>query len=57
MATRTVYITVRVEITNPNLSGITDEDVDDVISETDYKFNSVGDFALETEICELNEEF
>lgn len=57
MATRTVYITVRVEITNPNLSGITDEDVDDVISETDYKFNSVGDFALETEICGLNEEF
>ena len=57
MGTRKVYITVGVEITNPNLTEITDEDVNDVISETDYQFNSVGDFTLETEICGLNEEF
>jgi len=57
MATRTVYITVRVDIDNPNLPEITDEDINDVISETDYKFNQVGDFRLETEICGLNEEY
>ena len=56
MATRTVYITVRIDINNPGLDEITDEDVDDIISETDYQFNSVGDFELETEICGLNEE-
>lgn len=57
MATRTVYITVRIEIDNPKLSEITDENVNDVVSETDYKFNAVGNFTLETEICGLNEEF
>ena len=57
MATKTVYITVRIDIDNPNLDEITDEDVNDVVSETDYRFNNVGDFTLETEICGLNEEF
>ena len=57
MATRTVYITVRLEIDNPKLDEITDEDVNDVIGETEYQFNAVGDFKLETEICGLNEEF
>lgn len=57
MATRTVYITVRIDIDNPNLDEITDEDVNDVVSETDYRFNNVGGFILETEICGLNEEF
>ena len=56
MATRTVYITVRIDINNPGLDEITDEDVDDIINETYYQFNSVGDFELETEICGLNEE-
>ncbi len=57
MATRTVYITVRLDIDNPNVGEITDEDVDNIISETDYRFGGVGDFSLETEICGINEEF
>ncbi len=55
MATRTVYITVRLEIHNPNINEITDEDTEDVISEMDYHFEPVGDFQLETEICGINE--
>jgi len=55
MAIRTVYITVRINIDNPMLDKITDEDVDEVINETEYQFNAVGDFKLETEICGLNE--
>ena len=54
MATRTVCITVRIDIDNPNLNEITDEDVDDIISEADYHFNNVGEFSLETEICGQN---
>ena len=57
MAKRTVYISVRVEISNPNVNTISDEDLNEVISETDYKFGNVGDFSLETEILGLNDEF
>ncbi len=57
MAARSVYITVRFDIDNPNVGEITDEDVDNIISETDYHFSNVGDFSLETEICGINEEF
>lgn len=55
MAERTAYITVRLDLHNPNLSKITDEDINNVISEMDYQFNKVGDFSIETEICGLNE--
>jgi hypothetical protein len=55
MATRTVYITVRIDIDNPNLEEITDNDVNEVINESDYHFGNVGDFSLETEICGQNE--
>lgn len=55
MATRTVYITVRIEITNDKIEAITDEDVESVINDTDYNFGNVGDFELETEICGQNE--
>lgn len=54
MATRTEYITVRLDISNPKVAEITDEDINDVISETDYRFNAVGDFQIETEICGRN---
>lgn len=55
MATRTVYITVRLDITNEKTNQITDEDVENIISETDYNFGNVCDFELETEICGQNE--
>ena len=55
MATKTVYITVRIDIYNPNVDEITDEDIQNTISEMDYHFESTGDFQLETEICGINE--
>ena len=55
MATKTVYITVRVEIHNPKVRRITDEDVQNILNEMDYHFESTGDFQLETEICGINE--
>lgn len=55
MATKTVYITVRLNITNEKADTISDEDVENVINETDYTFGNVGDFEIETEICGQNE--
>lgn len=55
MANRTIYITVRLDITNDKVETITDEDVQEVINEIDYSFSNVGDFEIETEICGLNE--
>lgn len=55
MANRTVYITVRLDIINDKVETITDEEVEDIINETDYTFGNVGDFELETEICGQNE--
>jgi hypothetical protein len=55
MATKTTYITVRIDIDNPNVDEITDEDVQEIINEMDYYFETEGDFRLETEICGINE--
>ncbi len=55
MAEKTVYIIVRLDLSNPKIDEITDEDVQDVIGETDYNFGNVGDFEIETEICGINE--
>lgn len=51
---RTVYITVRLDVeSNHNL---TDEDVQELISETDYSFSDVGDIKItNTEICGIND--
>ena len=55
MIIKTVYITVRIDIHNPNVSEITDEDIQNIIDEMDYHFEPTGDFQLETEICGINE--
>lgn len=52
MANRTVYLTVKLVIDNPNLDEITDSDVEQVINEVDYNFNNVEDFTIESEIIE-----
>jgi hypothetical protein len=57
MATRTAYITVRIDIDNPKKREITDDDVDDIVNKIYYHFCNVGDFSLETEICGLNEDY
>ncbi|GAB6013557.1 hypothetical protein [Viscerimonas tarda] len=56
MATKTAYITVRLEIHNPEVDEITDEDVEEVINEMDYNFEVEGEFQItDTEICGINE--
>ncbi len=54
-ASRTVYLTVRVDLYNPNVNEITDDDVEEVISEIDYEFQNYQDYEIETEICGTNE--
>ena len=48
MATRTIYLTVRLDIDNPK--------VDEIISEVDYEFKNYGDYEIDTEICGKNDE-
>lgn len=55
MATRTIYITVRLDITNEKADTISDDDVAHVINETDYTFGNVGNFEIVTEICGQND--
>ena len=56
MATRTIYLTVRLDIDNPKVDEITDEEVDEIISEIDYEFKKYGDYETDTEICGRNDE-
>lgn len=55
MATKTIYITVRLDIENDKLDEITDENAQEVVSETEYSFGNVGDFKVESEICGIND--
>ncbi len=55
-ASRTIYLTVRVDLYNPNVNEITDDDVEEVISEMDYEFKNYQDYEVETEICGRNDE-
>lgn len=52
MGKKIVYVTVKMEINNPNKDFITEEDVEEVISNTDYSFGDVDDFHVETEIVD-----
>jgi hypothetical protein len=54
MATETTYITVRLDIDNPNIDEITDEVLEDIVNEMDYSFSLKG-WGIETEICNINE--
>ena len=56
MATRTIYLTVRLDIDNPKADEITDEEVDEISSEVDYEFKNYGDYEIDTEICGKNDE-
>lgn len=50
MASKVIYLAVKLEINNPSKTEITEEDVDEVISNVDYEFKDLGDFKLKTEI-------
>lgn len=56
MATRIIYLTVRLDIDNPKVDEITDDDIEDIVSEIDYEFKKYEDYAIETEICGRNDE-
>lgn len=52
MANRTVYITVQLSISNPDVTEIFDEEVDRIISEVDYEFKNVENYQISTKISE-----
>lgn len=56
MASKTVYLTVRLDICNPNTEEITGEDIDGIVSEVDHEFKNYGDYEIDTEICGRNDE-
>ncbi len=56
MANKAIYITVRLDIVNDTVDNITDEDVQDLVSELEYEFKSDGDYKIiDTEICGIND--
>ncbi|MFR9559342.1 MAG: hypothetical protein SNI81_07950 [Rikenellaceae bacterium] len=55
MASRTIYITVRLEIENNKQDEITSDEVQDIVNEIDYDFQNVGDFIVQSEICGIND--
>ena len=57
MAEKTVYLTIRVDLENPNVKKITNDMVDDVIGEKEFWFNSYSilGYNIETEVCGRND--
>lgn len=56
MASKTIYLTVRLDIYNPNTEEITEEDVDEIVSEVDYEFKNYKEYEIDTKICGRNDE-
>lgn len=56
MAKRTVYLEVRLDITDNDTNDITDDELDEIISNMDYKFESVGN-NIKTEIVGYSDNF
>lgn len=57
MAKKKFYVLVGIEVTNDNVSEITNEMIDDIVCEVDYQFNNVGDFKIETKITDTYNEY
>ena len=55
MASTTIYITVRLDIDNPNKDAITEDDIQEIVSEIDYEFKNYEDYEVESEICGIND--
>lgn len=53
MASKVIYLAVRVEINDPAKDEITDEDVNRIVSNVDYEFKDLDNFTLDTEIHNL----
>jgi len=54
-ASKTIYLTVRVDIFNPNAEEITDEEAEYVVSNLDYEFQNYEEYEIQTEICGIND--
>lgn len=54
MAERTIYVTVRLSISNPGVTEISDEEIDHIISEVDYEFKNVENYQISTEIWDTS---
>ena len=54
-ASKTIYLTVRVDIFNPNVEEITDDEAQDVVSNLDYEFQNYKDYEMQTEIRGIND--
>ena len=50
MASKVIYLVVRVKISDPAKKEITNDDVDRIVSDVDYEFKDLDNFKLETEI-------
>lgn len=50
MAQRIILVTVQLNITNTEIETITDNDVQTVVSETNYEFGNVGNFHIQSQI-------
>ncbi|WP_390566504.1 hypothetical protein [Alistipes sp. i18-0019-D1] len=58
MATKAIYITVRLDVENPTANTISDEEINDLVSEMDYSFHASENSSLtivDTEICGRND--
>lgn len=58
MATKAIYITVRIDVEAPTADVISDEEVNDLITEMEYNFKEPEGYPLtitDTEICGRND--
>lgn len=57
MGTKTVYLTIRADLENPDVEKITNDMVDDVIGEKEFWYNSYSilGYNIETEVCGRND--
>lgn len=54
MAKRIVLATIKMEISNPNVETITDEDVENVVENIECNFNDVNGFQIKAFIKEYD---
>lgn len=55
MAAKSIYITVRLDVENNKTEAITDEQIQEIVSEVDYEFKNYEDYEISSEICGINE--
>lgn len=51
MATKTIYVTLRVDIDNDNVDKIDDEIIDEIVNDFTDNFNYDDEHEVEVEVC------